>query len=90
MKRKIKIEEIIKQNFNLEFCKVEDVSESHRGHNGFVEGKETHFNILIVTDDFETLNRINRHRIVNKLLINQFKKGLHAVSFELLTKKEYK
>ncbi len=90
MKRKSKIEEIIKQNLNFEHYKIDDVSESHRGHSGFVEGQETHLNILIVSDDFKNLNRVSRQRVLNQLLFDEFKNGLHAVSYSLLTKDEYK
>ena len=89
MKRKLKIEQIVKENFNLEHYKIEDVSESHRGHSGFVEGKETHFNLLIVSNDFLNLSKIERHRKINKLLKQEFENDLHAVSYNLLTKDEY-
>ena len=90
MKRKSKIQEIIKQNLNFEHYKIDDVSESHRGHAGFVEGQETHLNILIVSDDFKKLNRVSRQRVLNQLLFDEFKNGLHAVSYSLFTKDEYK
>ena len=90
MKRKSKIEEIIKQNLNFEHYKIDDVSESHRGHSGFVEGQETHLNILIVSDDFKKLNRVSRQRVLNQLLFDEFQNGLHAVSYSLFTKDEYK
>tara|TARA_B100001769_G_C21733302_1_gene402767 strand:- start:172 stop:444 length:273 start_codon:yes stop_codon:yes gene_type:complete len=90
MKRKSKIEEIIKQNLKFEHYEIDDVSESHRGHSGFVEGQETHLNILIVSDDFKNLNRVSRQRVLNQLLLDEFKNGLHAVSYCLFTKDEYK
>ncbi len=90
MKRKLKIEEIIKQGINIELCKIDDVSESHRGHLGFVEGETTHLNILIVSDDFKNLNKLSRQRILNELLSSEFKNGLHAVSYSLYTKEEFK
>ena len=90
MKRKSKIEEIIKQNLKFEHYEIDDVSESHRGHSGFVEGQETHLNILIVSDDFKNLNRVSRQRVLNQLLLDEFKNGLHAVSYSLFTKDEYK
>ena len=90
MKRKSKIEEIIKQNLKFEHYEIDDVSESHRGHSGFVEGQETHLNILIVSDDFKSLDRVSRQRVLNQLLLDEFKNGLHAVSYSLFTKDEYK
>ena len=76
MKRKLKIEQKIKENLNVETLKVENVSESHRGHDGFIEGIETHFNILVVSEVFKNLNKIERQRILNNLLKNEFKNKL--------------
>ena len=90
MKRKLKIKQILKQTFNLKFCKIEDVSESHRGHTGFIEGKETHLSIFAVSDDFTNLTRVDRQRVLNNLIANEFKKDLHAVTYTLLTTKEFK
>ena len=89
MKRKLKIEQKIKENLNVEILKVENVSESHRGHAGFVEGVETHFNIFIISESFKGINKIERQRILNNLLKNEFKNDLHSASYTLLTKSEF-
>ena len=90
MKRKLKIEQKIKENLIVETLNVENVSESHRGHDGFIEGIETHFNIFVVSEVFKNLNKIERQRILNNLLKNEFKNNLHSVSYTLLTKSEFK
>ena len=90
MKRKSKIEKIIKDNVNYKVCNVTDVSESHRGHQGFKEGVETHFNILIVSDDFKNSSMLERQKYLNKLLIEEFKNDLHSVSYKLITSDEQK
>ena len=90
MKRKLKINQILKQNFKLKFCKIEDISESHRGHAGFIEGKETHFSIFAVSDDFKNLTRVDRQRVLNNLIAEEFKNDLHAVTYTLLTAEEFK
>ncbi len=90
MKRKLKIKKILKQNFNLKFCEIEDISESHRGHAGFIEGKETHFSIFVVSDDFKNLTRVGRQRVLNNLISDEFKNDLHAVTYTLLTSEEFK
>ena len=90
MKRKLKIKQILKQNLNLKSCKIEDISESHRGHKGFIEGKETHLSIFAVSDDFTNLTRVDRQRVLNNLIANEFKKDLHAVTYTLLTTEEFK
>jgi stress-induced morphogen len=49
MKRKSKIEKVIKDYFEPYYFSVLDVSEQHRGHQGFREGVESHFEIVIVS-----------------------------------------
>ena len=68
MKRKINIENLILKNYEPEFFSVLDVSEQHRGHQNFKEDVESHFEIIIVSEKFKNLNRIERHRMVNQSL----------------------
>ncbi len=88
MKRKLKIEQILSENFFDAFCDVKDVSFKHKGHLGYKEGEETHFEISIISDRFIKLTRVERHRLLNSLLENEFNNGLHAISYNLLTKSE--
>ncbi len=90
MKRKLKIEKIINENINFELFEVLDVSETHRGHQGFKEGVETHFKIFIVSDDFIGVTRLGRQKYLNSLLAQEFKNDLHSVTYELLTTSEQK
>ncbi|WP_222548763.1 BolA family protein [Asaia lannensis] len=59
----------------------------HAGRNG-VEGDETHFTMTIISDRFEGMNRIARHRMINTLLQPEFDTGLHALSLTLATPAE--
>ena len=52
-------------------------------------GAETHFKIIAVSDQFNSLSRIQRHRLVNQLLNKEFNLGLHALSLHLYTPKEW-
>ena len=90
LKRKIKIENLISKNYNPEFFSVTDVSEQHRGHQDFKENVESHFEIIIVSEKFKSLNRIERHRMVNKSLKEEFLSDLHSVTIKTYTKEEYK
>ena len=47
---------------------VVDDSESHRGHGGYREGGESHFNVKIRSAHFKGLNRVARHRAVHGAL----------------------
>ena len=80
MNRKAKITNILNENFNLYSYFVSDVSESHKGHNGYVNGEETHFEIIIISNDFENKNRLERHKMVNEFLKNEFLGSLHSIT----------
>ena len=90
MKRKINIENLILKNYEPEFFSVLDVSEQHRGHQNFKENVESHFEITIVSENFKNLNRIERHRMVNQTLKEEFLSDLHSVVLKTYTPEEYK
>ena len=90
LKRKFKIENIILANYEPYFFSVLDVSEQHRGHQNFKEGLESHFEIIIVSEKFSNLNRIERHRMVNQSLREEFLSDLHSVIIKTYTIEEYK
>ena len=90
MKRKSIIENLILKNYEPEFFSVLDVSEQHRGHQNFKEDVESHFEIIIVSEKFKNLNRIERHRMVNQSLKEEFLSDLHSVVLKTYTSEEYK
>ena len=90
LKRKLKIENIILEKFEPYFFSVLDVSEQHRGHQNFKEDVESHFEIIIVSEKFKNLNRIERHRMVNQSLKEEFLSDLHSIIIKTYTIEEYK
>ena len=90
MKRKINIENLILKIFEPEFLSVIDVSEQHRGHKNFKEGVESHFEIIIVSEKFINLSRVERHRMVNRILKEEFLSDLHSVVVKTYTSEEFK
>jgi BolA protein len=62
---------------------VVDDSESHRGHAGFQEGGESHFNVKIRSEKFKGLNRIARHRAVHEALGPELIGRIHALALDL-------
>ena len=89
MNRKLKIEKILADNFDPYFFLVKDVSEEHRGHKNFKENVESHFEIVIVSQKFENINNIARHRMINKYLKEEFSSDLHSVTIKTYTIDEY-
>jgi len=62
---------------------VVDDSESHRGHAGFQEGGESHFNVKIRSAKFKGLSRIARHRAVHDALGVELIGRIHALALDL-------
>jgi BolA protein len=61
-----------------------DVENESRMHN-VPAGSETHFKVVIVSDAFEGLGLVDRHRRVNAALADELKTGLHALTIRALT-----
>ncbi|KTD18412.1 BolA family protein [Legionella jordanis] len=85
MSRKERILKLVQQSFQPNYLSVEN--ESHKHH--VPEGSETHFRLLMVSDHFKDLTRINRHRAINRLLAEELANGMHALSLHLYTVEEW-
>lgn len=59
---------------------VVDDSEAHRGHAGYREGGNTHFNVTIRAEAFNGLSRVAAQRLVYAALKEEFGDGLHALA----------
>ena len=77
-------------HFKPYFFSVSDVSEQHRGHQNFKENVESHFEIIIVSEKFDNRNKIERHRMVNKSLKEEFLSDLHSATIKTYTIDEFK
>jgi len=63
---------------------VVNESHLHAGHGGSPGTDESHFRLLIVSGDFSGKSRVERHRIVNDLLRDELKDGVHALAIKAL------
>nr|XP_027188316.1 sufE-like protein 1, chloroplastic/mitochondrial [Cicer arietinum] len=81
-------EKLEKELFPIEL-EVEDVSYQHAGHAG-VRGSdgETHFNVKVVSEEFEGKSLVKRHRLIYNLLQDELDSGLHALSIVAKTPSE--
>lgn len=59
---------------------VIDDSESHRGHSGYREGGNTHFNVVIRAEAFNGLSRVAAQRLVYAALKQELDDGIHALA----------
>jgi BolA protein len=65
---------------------VIDDSAKHAGHafhaGGVAPRGETHFTVKVVSGAFAGKSRIARHRIVNDLVADELKGGVHALAID--------
>ncbi len=85
MTRTEQIETRLREALSPRELTVQDDSESHRGHGGYQEGGESHFNVRIRADAFEGKSRIARHRMVHSALGAELVAAIHALSMDLDT-----
>ena len=50
---------------------------------------ETHFKVIVVSNAFEGMKPLERHRAVNELLADELQSGVHALSIQTKTEKQY-
>jgi len=77
------IEDRLREAFSPTHLEVVDDSESHRGHAGFQEGGESHFNVAIKAASFEGQSRIARHRAVHTALGKDLIGRIHALALDI-------
>ncbi|XP_050249306.1 sufE-like protein 1, chloroplastic/mitochondrial [Quercus robur] len=87
--RGTRIKEKLERELSPVAIKVEDISYQHarlagvRGSDG-----ETHFNVKVVSKEFEGKSLVKRHRLVYGLLQDELQSGLHALSIVAKTPSE--
>ena len=84
MNRKKRIEFILLKNFSEWKFKVNDISILHKGHNDFDGNHETHFSIILNSNNQNKESKLIIHRKINKLLKDEFNSGLHALEIKIL------
>lgn len=77
------IEAKLQSAFHPHLLEVDDDSESHRGHSGWREGGETHFNVIIRAPAFADMSRLERHRAVHAALGPQLVARIHALALDI-------
>ena len=85
MKIALKIKTLCCNSININ--SIDIINESHL-HNTPLNS-ETHFKLIIVTDDFVGLKLIERHKKVHKVLAGLLD-NIHALSMHLFTSEEFK
>lgn len=83
MRRSEKIHEKLTKAFAPTRLVVTDDSERHRGHAGYQDGGESHFNVEIEAEAFKGLSRIASHRAVHDALGPDLMGEIHALSLKI-------
>ncbi len=82
---KYTIEKKLTRGINLKHLNV--VNES--GQHNVPKGAESHFKVVMVSNDFENMTLLARHRKVYDILSECLADGIHALSVHALTEKEW-
>jgi BolA protein len=80
MTRADKIENAIREAFAPRRLEVVDDSESHRGHAGYQDGGESHFNVVVEAEAFASLSLIGQHRAVHEAIGKDLMAEIHALA----------
>lgn len=83
MNKQETITEKLNQAFSPEHLEVINESHMHSGPN-----TESHFKVVIVSDEFKDKMLIARHRLVNKALEDDLK-DIHALALHTMTMEEW-
>ena len=83
MNRKQRIDKILSNKFDNFLLEIVDNSNIHKGHNNFTGNNETHIKIILTKKNKISINRLNIHRIINNLLEEEFKCGLHSLEIKI-------
>ena len=84
MNRKKRINDILKKNLKDFHIMIEDNSHLHKGHNNFDGKEETHILIKLFSKKKIKYNRLEIHRLVNKILIEESSNGLHSLEIKII------
>lgn len=79
------IEEKLKQNLTMTHMEVINESNNHN----VPAGSESHFKVVLVSEDFAGKNLLARHRLVNKVLEDELKNTIHALAIHTYTEHEW-
>jgi len=74
----------LQAEFSPLFLEIENESHNHGG-----SSTTSHFRVVIVSDAFEGLRLIGRHRKINSLLAHELANEIHALALHTFTPKEW-
>ncbi len=79
------IENKLANAITLSHLEVIDESSNHN----VPEGSESHYKVVLVTDEFDDKSLLQRHRLVNEALVEELKHKIHALAIHTYTIHEW-
>ena len=83
MNRMQRINEILSKKLDDFILEIIDNSNLHIGHNNFDGKNQTHIKIILIKKNNHSFNKLNIHRMINNLLEDEFKNGLHSLEIKI-------
>src|SRR5690606_9364031 len=80
-----RLHDLLDSQLRPSVLEIENESDKH----SVPPNSETHFKVLVVSEIFVGKSRIDRQRIVNNIIAEEYKAGLHALSQRALTPDEW-
>ena len=77
------IEELLIKAFTPSFIHVADVSHHHAGHASAPAGGQSHFELTITADAFQSMSRIQAHRLIHAELADLLAGPIHALQITI-------
>lgn len=78
----------LEQALSPEFLEIEDESHLHQGHAGARDGRG-HYALTMVSNQFDQVSAIARHRMVYQALGDMMKTDIHALRMNLYSSDEF-
>lgn len=79
------IEQKLRTELSPSYLKVLNESYMHN----VPEGAESHFKVIVVSDDFEGERLLSRHRTINSILADELANHIHALAIHTYSEAEW-
>ncbi|MDX1588884.1 MAG: BolA/IbaG family iron-sulfur metabolism protein [Oleiphilaceae bacterium] len=79
------LEQKLTEEFRPQWLQVENESHQH----SVPANSETHFRVVLVSEQFQGQSRIARHQAVHGLLSEELSNGIHALTLHLYTPEQW-
>ena len=78
------LEQLVRQSINCIEFYLENESHMHSG-----PAAESHFKLILISDDFVTKRAVQRHQLLYKILAELMNNPIHALALHLFTLDEW-